>query len=455
MLTILRYIAAGLGVFLLFGVSVLIHEAGHFLAARALGMRADVFSVGFGPAIWKRRRGGTEYRVSAIPFGGYVALPQLDPSSMSTIQGGDGTELPPAAWWKRVLVALAGPFGNIVLGILLALVIAALPPHNPAPGFEHTAGTAVGWVMPGSPAEEAGLLLGDCVLSVAGAPVATPDEFLTECHLVSGAGSAPLVVSNRVSGAVRTVEAPLKKSASTGYFSVPGILFASVCVIGEPGENSPASRAGLREGDRLFSVGGEPLFGFNDFTNRLAGAEGALSLTVLRDGAPLTVSVAPEFDAEAGRKIIGVPVNLLDTSVRQWMKYRDPWKQLRGDAGSIFRILKGLVAPKHKGEAGKVAGALNGPVMIFASIWVGLLTDFLVTLGFIRLLNVNLAILNLLPIPVLDGGHILFALYEAVFRRKISPKVLNIVVNVFAVLFLALFALLLFRDSRALLRRFF
>ena len=140
--TALGFLLAALAVVLLFSLTILVHEGGHFLAARALGLEADVFAIGFGPALWKRKVGGTEYRVNAIPFGGYVSLPTLDPSGMSAIQaGGDadgkrGAAAPPqpAVWWKRILVSVAGPFGDLVLAVALAFVVWALPPPVPPSG---------------------------------------------------------------------------------------------------------------------------------------------------------------------------------------------------------------------------------------------------------------------------------------------------------------------------------
>ena len=454
--TIFPYVFATLGVLFLFGITVLIHEFGHFLAARFLGMRADAFAIGFGPAIWKRKIGDTEYRVNWIPFGGYVALPQLDPSSMDKLQSGaSGEALPPAVWWKRIVVAVAGPLGNVVLAVVLALIVAVLPFDDSVPGFEHTAYATLGWVRPGSPAEAAGLRMGDLVISVGGRPVQTVDECVTECHLLSGSedGLVTLAVSNRLDGAVREVTVA-QRETSLGFFLPDGIEFASVLSAAEVVTNSPAATAGVQAGDLLHDVDGSLVFGYADFTNRVAQSAGApLRLGLLRDGERVEVVAAAERDEESGRWLLGIALGIADRDTKQWMKYRNPWKQLKGDAGSIFRVLRGLFFPQHKGEAAKVAGALGGPVRIFEGIWRWLLVSIPVTIGFIRYLNVNLAILNLLPIPVLDGGHVLFALWEGITGRKPSEKVVEVIVKIFVALLLALFAFLTFKDTWALFLR--
>ena len=226
------WLLAALGVFVFFSLTILIHEGGHFLAAKALGLRADVFSLGFGPVLWKRRWRGTEYRLSAVPFGGYVALPQLDPAGMEGIQGGkkkDGatadpakapekkefaTPLPPAAWWKRVLVAVAGPLGNVVFAVLLSFVVWALPPPVPLP--LQFGGAVVGAVEKDSDADAAGLRAGDRILAVAGKPVASWDEFVTEAHLVAESDRIALSVSNLYDGAVADLSAALSRN-ELGY----------------------------------------------------------------------------------------------------------------------------------------------------------------------------------------------------------------------------------------------
>lgn len=445
---ILQYILAAVGVFLLFGMSVLIHEFGHFLSARLLGLRADTFAIGFGPAIWKKKKGDTEYRINWIPFGGYVSLPQLDPEAMNAIQDGATETLPPAVWWKRVIVAFSGPLGNVVLGVLLALLLSVLPWDFSHPGFEHLNGTTIGWVAPGSSSEAAGLRKGDAVLSVGEIPVETYVELVQECHLQSGndAHEVTVSVSNRLDGVIREMVVPLVTN-TLGYYFLPDVEMAHILEIGTPQAGSPAEQVGLAEGDRILRANGEYVFCFGDLTNRLSTVrDSAMKVEVLRDEKPLVVEVTPTWNEEQSRWILGIPLGQLDLSPNQWLKYRHPLKQVKSDAESIFRVLGGLVAPKHEGEAGKVAKELGGPIIILTGIWKCLLTSLIATLAFIRFLNINLAIINLLPIPVLDGGHILFALLEGIFRRKLPPKVLHWIMNIFVFLLLALFAVLMVRD---------
>ncbi|MCL1856923.1 MAG: RIP metalloprotease RseP, partial [Kiritimatiellaeota bacterium] len=452
---VLRWVLAGVGVLLLFGVTVFVHELGHFLAARALGFQIDTFSIGFGPAVWRRKAGKTVYKIGCVPFGGYVALPQLDPSGMDAIQGKNGETvreaIPPVAWWRRIVVALAGPFGNVVLAIVIALLVAALPPPE---NLSTNDGAIVGFVGEGSAAERAGLLIGDSILAVDETAVATWYEFMLECHSRGGVSNAvvTLTVSNTVEGAsARTLALPLEKDARRNMTFVPGIGEAYLCHVAGV-VNSPAERVGITEGDIILSVDDRHVFGHDSFTRYIQDARGSeVAVALERNGERHVLRVTPEWHDEAGRWMIGVVTVNAEMTILPWLKYHRPWwRQLHGDTASITRILKSLVAPKHKGEAGQIAGALGGPVSILTSMWFGLLTSLLSTLAFIRFLNINLAIINLLPLPVLDGGHILFALYEGVTRRKIHPKVLDALMNVFVVLILIAFALLTFKDVRSI-----
>jgi regulator of sigma E protease len=433
--------------FLLFSVTIFVHELCHFLTAIKLGLVVETFSIGFGPALWKIERKGIVYKLGCIPFGGYVALPQLDPAGMKTIQGATDAagELPEVSPWKRILVAVSGVCGNIALAVVLAWVVYFSPTEDGDAGA-----ATIGFVDPGSAAFEAGLRPGDEVLSVNGETVRSWHEFTMLSVLRSGRdGELSLEVES--DDAVRVVRVAVEEGVM-GETTVPGILPYSVCVVGAVRTGSPAERAGLLEGDRVVSFAGTPVVGVEHLIEMVTVRGGEASAVVVeRKGRTLELGVTPELDEEAGRALMGVELRSAEMGVMPWMRYKTPWAQIRGDASEIARILRALVTPRESRQA---AGALGGPVMIISMLWVSIKMSIFNAIGFLRFLNVNLAILNLLPIPVLDGGHIVFCLWEGITRRKVHPKLVNVLVNVFATLLIGVFVLLTFRDVMRLPRMF-
>ena len=168
----------------------------------------------------------------------------------------------------------------------------------------------------------------------------------------------------------------------------------------------------------------------------------------------VTVGALVPDEEELPLLFCGLSPIVVNASVPQWAVHRTPGAQLKGDAKAIWRILGPLVGKHHKGERARIGKALGGPVMILSSMWLWLLSSFTATLAFVRFLNVNLAIINLLPIPVLDGGHVVFALWRGIFRREIPPRVLNALVNLFALLIIGLFLYLCFHDVWSMAKLF-
>ena len=340
---------------LLFSFAIFIHEFGHFIAARGRGLRVEAFSIGFGPVIWKRMIDGVEWRLSAIPFGGYVAIPDVDPEGTAKVQGsGDvaakmGKAATPV---DAIIVAVAGPAGNVVLAVALALFLAALPfaKFGEVP-------PVIGEVPTEGPACKAGMQAGDRVVSVGGVPVRTWTEMQTEVQ-ISGGRPTPFVVE-RGGGTLTLTVTPTRHEASGAYF----ILALST-------------------------------------TNQVKAAA--------------------------------------------WMPSRNPLKQLQWDTMSIVRVLKALVTPK---ESRAAAQALGGPVMIAEGLYRQVRNDVWDALGFLRFLCVNLAILSLLPIPVLDGSIVLFALFELITRRRMNEKAVNFLTRTFMYLLIAAMIFLVYRDS--------
>lgn len=445
----------------LFSLAVFIHELGHFLAARWLGLRADVFSIGFGPALWKRTVRGTEIRISAIPFGGYVSLPQLDPEGMKGIQGEHGEEtLPPAAPWKRVIVAFAGPFGNLVLAFVCAVAIACFAPED-ATG----ASTTVGYVETDSAADRAGLRVGDRILAVNGNAVRSWSDFLVESYL-GGDTNATVTLAIERAGEPLELAATLdtRLSPEESIYVIGGVHPGPLSLgVGSVVPDSPADKAGLRRGDVILTIDGKPFERIEQLTDR-ANPRDSVTLAVRTltepTADPREVTLVPEVLPALPGEVdpqprLGIVVGMFGQGRFQWMAERGVWAQLRADAMGVFRVLEALCAPKAEGEAGRAASGLGGPIMIFGLFVQVVQTGLWASLGFLRLICVNLALLNLLPLPVLDGGHILFALYAMIFRREAPAKVINILTNVFVWVLIGLFVILIYRDSMRMIVPFF
>ena len=441
-------------VILLVGLVIFVHELGHFLAARRLGLVVDTFSLGFGPALWKRTSGGVEYRIGLIPLGGYVAIPQLDPAGMEKIQGNNKPEdekkdaeppreLPPIAPWKRIVVSIAGPLGNVLLSLVLAWWIYLSPQAGTG-----AASTQIGLVETNSPAWFAGLRPGQVIERVNGERVSTWYDFMIECHL-AGDPAQGVALHVNDNGAIRDLRVPLatKTNAGIRLGAIDGLLPKVLCHVEDVVSNSAAATGGVKGGDIFLALNGRPIAGAQEFVGDMA-ANGTNSVRVdlMRGIAKKSLVLMPQMDPAAGKALLGVHVSDAFLDVPPWMQYSKPWRQISSDASQVFRLLRALIFPQHKGEAGRAANSVGGMPTIVVVLWGAIQSGLLSCLGLLRMIGINLAIINLLPIPVLDGGHVLVAVIEGITRRKPNPRVLAVVTNFFAVLIIGLMLLLIVRD---------
>lgn len=418
-----------------FGVTIFIHELGHFLVAKRRGMKIERFSIGFGPKIWSRTRDGIDYRISWIPFGGYVALPQMMP--MEAIEGkseSPAEPLPPALPSSKILVAMAGPVMNILFAILLASLVywLGLPtPINPS---------VVGWVEPGSREEQLGIRAGDRVMQINEQPVKTWDEMFMTVALSREPG-VRVVIERAGKRQQYLLEAEPNKVLGVKMLNLfpEGRPFAASII-----SDSPAARAGIEAGDKFLSVEGVPV-STGDQLRDLVGKRANLptSVRVMRRGRIVTIAVTPEYNEKdkAGR----MGVQLDDEIEYQLMRPGPtPWQQFSDTFDQIGKTIGGLI---HYKQTGIGVRAISGPVGIVHGWWYQIARGGVMRgVWFAVILNVSLAVFNLLPIPVLDGGHIVFATIEAVMRKPVNPRLAHSMATVCALLLISFMLYVTFFD---------
>ena len=419
----------------LFGITIFVHEWGHFIVAKKCGLVIEAFSIGMGPAIWKKEVDGIVYKVGAFPIGGYVSLPQLDPEGMEKMQGdnneGDRNTMPDVSPWKKIAVAVAGPFCNIVFALFLAGIVSLAD--------EPETFALIGTVEADSAAYQKGLRPADQIVAVNGNPVKTWYDAQVEA-LLSG---NDFMISLTVLRGSETREFDIQANdPATGGPLLDGVFEAIPCLLGRVTPGAAAAQAGVMPNDLVKQFGGEQVIDWNHFTELVQKYPGkTVSMIVLREDELVELFVTPEYNESMDRTLIGVERG--GSGSMPWALSGSPMEQIKSDASSIMRLLQALTT---KGEAKQAAGGLGGPVAIFTMIWVALKMGIINALGLIRFININLAVLNLLPLPVLDGGHICFALWEGITRRKVHPKVVGTLVNIFAILLISAMLFLSWRD---------
>jgi len=431
----------------LFGLTVAAHEFGHFWAARKMGLVVERFAIGFGPKIYGKVIDGVEWQINLLPLGGFVQLPQMSPAEgLEGKPGEEHKDLPPAPPGAKIITAFAGPLASLGLGVVCAVGVWILG----VPTNMTYRTTTIGWVEPNSPAAKAGVLPGDKILAIdgqrperwAGRPGAVVESILLgldhEILLELDRDGAEIVTAQ-----IRPEPDPeLEGLRRLGFETYP----AQVALVDKVIEGGPAARAGILPGEKLVSVDGVKIW--NPAAVKAAVESGKETLELgVEDGQGQVrlVSLRPEQAMNRKDRMIGVVWKPSDIRITR----PTPQEQVGSAAGLVFRTLRALVTP----ASNVGVQHLSGPLGIFERLVSLLQTDPRLVLYFSVILNVNLAVLNLLPIPVLDGGHILFSLIEAVRRRQLRAKTVERIQTAFVILLAGFFLLVTYHDSLRIKRR--
>jgi len=432
----------------IFNVIIFVHELGHFLAARWRGLEVERFQIWFGKPIWKKTYNGVQYGLGWLPFGGFVALPQMAP--MEAIEGDNKNvkPLPPVKPIDKIIVAFAGPLFSFLLAFATAVVV--WPVGKPDTRINTT---TIGYVKEGSPAMKAGLQPGDKIITINGTAVdcfyGNMDTGVME-NIITSEGShidfkilrpgqeQPLTLTS-------TFDIPETSWYKRSGMRQVGIANLEKVEVGALVPDGPADEAGFKKGDIIVKIDGAPA------TARIQLINAALSgkpttLTVKRGGGELQIPITartplPPNDTHSA---FGMGLKFDESTISKDINHPRPWRQIKDAAGMMKKTL--LLVTSRTSSIG--VDQLAGPIGIGKGYYQMLTMPdgWKLALGFTVLFNINLAILNMLPFPVLDGGHITLSFLEIITRRPVKARVLEFVQTAFVLMILGLFIYITSKD---------
>ncbi len=422
-------------VVLLFGTAIFVHEFGHFWVARRRGLKVEAFSIGFGPKIFGWKRDGIEYTLRWIPAGGYVKLPQMQTSD--ALEGSsEAANIPPASPLDKIFVAAAGPIMNVVFGFAIACLIwfVGLPMLvNPS---------IIGYVSPDSPEGKLGIREGDVIVEVDGRSAKSWQE-VQMATVLARTNVIPVVIERD------------GKRSSYSLTAEPHPMLGKVLNL-EPRDHpevievlpgGAAEVAQLKPRDVIMAFDNVPVASREQLIDLIKKSGGkTTSIRVEREGQKLALSITPKEDPST--KVGRIGVSLGNRSGNVYVVQRPgplPWAQIAEVWNQTVDTISALV---HSKQTGVGAKDLAGPVGILTMLAVQVNTDYRLALKFLVLLNINLAILNLLPFPVLDGGHIMLSTVEGVRRRPLNARFIEYVQTSFAVLLISFMLYVTFFDFK-------
>jgi regulator of sigma E protease len=434
---ILRDLIAGAVVL---GILVLIHEWGHFVMAKLCGVRVEVFSIGFGTRLWGKKRGDTDYRISALPLGGYVKMAGDNPVEERT---GDPHEYLSRPRWQRFLVVIAGPAMNIILTLAIFWGIYALV-GMPIDAYLRQPAT-----IAAVPQNHTSLptRAGDQVVQVGSVQTPTWSKVVTQIQKAKPGSSVPVTVlrdGSRQTLSIHIPSAQAKISDLLGFPLIPP-------VIDQTAPGFPAEKAGIKPGDTIISMDGKPIVTFQQLMERVPEAgPHPIHFIVRRDGKDLPMTITPTYTMNSAGKMawqIGVVPKQPEYFERQGIIKSA--KDAVGQSWYLVRMMGDVLSGLFHGTVS--VRDLAGPVGIVQLSGQAAQGGPTTLLSWMAYISLDLGILNLLPIPILDGGHVLMLAVEGGLRRDLSVAVKERFVQVGLVFLLCLVALAFYSDIHRLI----
>lgn len=416
------------------GILIFVHELGHFIAARMRGVRVEKFSLGFGPKLIGKKIGDTEYLISALPLGGYV---KMAGGEMTDEPSHAEDEFPSKSVLARISVVLAGPVMNIILAFVLMPIVFFIGVNLPSFLEEKP---VVGWIEQGSPAMSGGFQIGDRILKVGQKTVSEWDEVIT--ILVTHPELGINVAVER-GGEIKELTLENNKESKASGTGYAGLLPEMPAIVGKVNKGYPAEKAGLKNGDMIIEIDGTHVSSWYQVSAYIRSHVGKdIEIEVKRGEKEVKTTVMPVKDAAAGYGVIGI-INQQATVTK---KFQVIESIEHGMSRSIeltkltFDVLKRLVSLNLSIES------LGGPIMIAKLTGEAAHSGISDLLAFMAFMSLQLGILNLLPIPVLDGGWVVFLLIEKIKGSPISKKTMEVTQTVGFALLITLIVVVSYND---------